>query len=207
MIYKEACVENIAEALAAQRNGAHRLEFCADLAADGLTPPWEMVRDLLPQLHIPVKVMIRPRAGDFCYSPTELATMKESIRRFQTLPIAGIVTGLLRPDQTIDFPALKALAEVAAPLPITFHKAIDLVADRRAAIAGLKKIPGLTSILTSGGAATAALGAAALREMIAVAGADLRIIAAGKVSAENLSTLHQKIGAPEYHGRRIVDLK
>ncbi|MBK8079023.1 MAG: hypothetical protein IPK25_01310 [Saprospiraceae bacterium] len=37
MIIKEACVDNISDALVAQKNGADQLEWCYCLSEDGLT--------------------------------------------------------------------------------------------------------------------------------------------------------------------------
>ncbi len=203
-ILKEACVETIAEALEASAQGANRIEYCRDLAADGLTPALEEIEQLLPQIDIPVKVMIRPRAGDFCYDKKDLEMMLESIRAFKALGVAGFVTGPLTSEHKIDLESLNLLAEEAAPLPITFHKAIDKVKDKVAAIEQLKKINGVDSVLSSGGADTALEGKDTLWEMVACAGEDLVIIPAGKITSQNLSHIHQLIDAREYHGRKIV---
>ncbi len=203
-IYKEACVETMAEALFASAQGANRLEYCRDLQADGLTPSLEEITELLGQIDIPVKIMIRPRAGDFCYDEKDLATMAKSIQVFKALPIAGFVTGALTKENKIDVEVMKRLATAAAPLPITFHKAIDSVADKIEAIDQLKEIDGIDSILSSGSCPTALEGKETLREMLDCAGTALRIIPAGKITSQNLLDVHQAIGAQEYHGRKIV---
>jgi copper homeostasis protein len=48
--------------------------------------------------------MIRPRAGDFFYSPEELDVMLEDIGLFKSFDIAGVVLGTLNPDGTVDVP-------------------------------------------------------------------------------------------------------
>ncbi|MDH5609009.1 MAG: copper homeostasis protein CutC, partial [Cyclobacteriaceae bacterium] len=76
---KEACVETMAQCLAAEKAGANRLELCAHLELDGLTPEFELIERVVSSVTIPVRVMVRPRAGDFCYSPAEIEDMLQTI--------------------------------------------------------------------------------------------------------------------------------
>ena len=76
---KEACVESFEGAVAAEKNGADRIEICSNLELDGLTPSREIVRKLIKSLNIPIKVMIRPKAGDFCYNKKEIKKMFDDI--------------------------------------------------------------------------------------------------------------------------------
>jgi len=103
------------------------------------------------------------------------------------------------------------LAEYAHPLPVTFHKAIDVLENPVAGVHILKEIKGikriLTSgkrILTSGGKATAKEGAETIRKMQEEAGENLIILVAGKVTDENVEEIQELTGAEEFHGRRIV---
>jgi copper homeostasis protein len=124
---KEACVETLEEALSAQKKGADRIELCADLSNDGLTPDMELMHNVCTSLKIPVMVMIRPRAGNFIYSATEITRMKHEIDQAKKAGAAGIVLGLLTPDNNIDELNTRKLAGYASPLPVTFHKAIDIM--------------------------------------------------------------------------------
>ena len=72
---REACVEGLGQALAAQKQGADRIELCANLSEDGLTPEIDVIMAASEQLDIPIRVMIRPRAGDFVYSKEEIQEM------------------------------------------------------------------------------------------------------------------------------------
>ena len=87
---------------------------------------------------------------------------------------------------------------------MTIHKAIDETVDPLSEIEALKRIPGITHVLTSGKAKTAIQGAELLKKMIHAAADDLVILVAGRVTAENFIEVHQLIGATEYHGRKIV---
>jgi copper homeostasis protein len=76
---------NYESALIAQQGGANRVELCASYQDGGLTPDPETVNQTMSNLHIEVYVMIRPRAGNFVYSPAEFEQMKSSIKQLQTI--------------------------------------------------------------------------------------------------------------------------
>jgi len=201
---KEACVESFEEALLAEQRGAERIELCSDLANDGLTPSPELMRKTCASLKIPVMVMIRPRTGNFVFSEKEIDQMKTEIDLAKKVGAAGMVFGLLTPENKIDVENTRLLAKYAQPLPVTFHKAIDELENPEEGIRALKEIKGIKRILTSGGKATAKEGAETIRKMREAAGQNLIILVAGKVTNENVEEIQQLTGAEEFHGRRIV---
>jgi copper homeostasis protein len=201
---KEACVETFEEALLAEQFGAYRIELCSDLSNDGLTPSPELMQKTCSTLKIPVMVMIRPRAGNFVHTKKEITRMKTDIDRAKQAGAAGVVFGLLTPENKIDVENTRMLAEYAKPLPVTFHKAIDELKNPVEGVRILKKIKGIKRILTSGGKATAKEGAEILLKMLEEAGQNLIILVAGRVTSENLEEIQQLTGAKEFHGRRIV---
>lgn len=201
---KEACVESFEEAVLAEQRGAERIELCSDLANDGLTPSPELIQKTCLTLKIPVMVMIRPRAGNFVHSEKEIAQMKTDIDRAKKEGAAGVVFGLLTPENKIDIENTRMLAKYAQPLPVTFHKAIDELENPVEGVRVLKKIDGIKRILTSGGKATAKEGVKILRKMREEAGQHLIILVAGKVTDKNVEEIQQLTGAKEFHGRRIV---
>jgi len=200
----EACVETINESMLAEQRGASRLELCANLDQDGTTPDEKLIKDVLHAVQIPVKVMIRPRGGNFVYNREEFENMLHSIEKCQSLGVSEIVTGILRPDNSLDVERIRQLATAAAPMSVTIHKCIDLVPDIFEAIKQLKRIPGIRSVLSSGKADNAIEGTEVLRQMLPACGERLTLIVAGKVTQENLKILVRDIGTREYHGRKIV---
>ena len=58
----------------AEIRGADRIELCSRLDLDGLTPSKELVKRLVSDLTIPIKVMVRPRKVIFAI------LMKRSIK-------------------------------------------------------------------------------------------------------------------------------
>jgi copper homeostasis protein len=201
---KEACVETFEEALKAEQQGADRIELCSDLKNDGLTPAYELMQKTCSTLKIPVMVMIRPRPGDFVYSSAEIQIMKQHIDLAKEAGVAGVVLGLLTPDHKIDLENTRMLAEYADPLPVTFHKAIDMMGNPVEGIKSLKGIKGIKRVLTSGGKATAKEGSETIRNMIREAGEEIIILVAGKVTHENIEEIQHLTGGMEFHGKKIA---
>ena len=201
---KEACVETFKEAISAEKNGADRIELCRDLANDGLTPSFDLMKKTVEELKIPVMVMIRPRTGNFVYSDEEIKQMKSEIELAKKAGAYGVVFGLLTNENKIDKKNTAILCNYAHPLQVTFHKAIDIIEDPVEGVLILKKITGITRILTSGGKSTAREGAITLIQMMKAANGKITILVAGKVNDKNIDIIDQRIGANEYHGRKIV---
>ena len=90
----EVCVDSTASALAAKAGGADRLELCADLAIGGTTPSAALVRQVKAETGLPVRALLRPRAGDFCYDRWELSQMAALAAELVAAGADGIVTGV-----------------------------------------------------------------------------------------------------------------
>ncbi|HLU40704.1 MAG TPA: copper homeostasis protein CutC [Planctomycetota bacterium] len=201
-IVLEVAVDDVASAAGAARAGAHRIELCAALALDGLTPEPAVLGEALARTDAPVFAMVRPRPGDFTYDPREVDAMVRAVERARTLGAAGIVTGCLTAARSVDRSAMATLLAAAAPLPVTFHRAFDLTADPFAALDVLVEL-GCARVLTAGGAKTAADGAATLRALVARAADRLVVVAGGGVRADNLPAVLAS-GVREVHaGPRV----
>ena len=96
----EVCVDSTASALAAKRGGADRLELCADLIIGGTTPSPALLRQVKAETGLPVRALLRPRFGDFCYDRYELAQMAECAAELVAAGADGIVTGVLTGGRT-----------------------------------------------------------------------------------------------------------
>ena len=173
----EVCVDSTASALAAKRGGADRLELCADLIIGGTTPSPALLRQVKAETGLPVRALLRPRFGDFCYDHYELAQMAECAAELVAAGADGIVTGVLTPAGALDTDALRpiyAAARQAAEkahrtVDCTLHRAFDVCCDPFAALEAAKQL-GLATILTSGQAASAPQGAALLQQLVEAAG-------------------------------------
>jgi copper homeostasis protein len=203
-ILLESCVETLPGALAAEEGGAARIELCASLEVGGLTPAPALVAECTSRLSIPVFVLARPVPGPFVLSASELATLLGDIRMAADQGAAGIVAGALTRAATVDVPALEAMVAAAGPLPLTFHRAFDAVADQGTALDALIRV-GVTRVLTSGGAATAMAGAPRIRALVGQAAGRIGVIAGGAVRAHNVEQLVRGTGVSEVHSRTPVD--
>src|ERR1700751_1529848 len=114
----DVCVESLASALAAERGGAHRVELCSDLAVEGMTPPVPLIEEVRRRISIPLHILIRPRPGDFSYSPSEFEQMKNDIRRAKEVGVNGVVFGILDSKSRVDVARTQALVELARPLSV-----------------------------------------------------------------------------------------
>jgi copper homeostasis protein len=201
---KEACVEGFTEALRAQELGADRIELCENLEVGGTTPSWGTLLCCKRYLKIPVVAMIRPRGGNFIYSQEEQEIMAEDIKACLSAGIDGIAIGMLTPAGEIDMTGLQNLLKSAGNMQVTFHKAIDETRKIEKELLRLRDSGLITRVLTSGGAPTAREGAEMLKKMIRLASDKLTVLAAGKVTRENLPELAGLIPTHEFHGRKIV---
>jgi copper homeostasis protein len=148
-ILLEIAVDTLHDAAAAQYGGADRIELCLALDEDGLSPSEDLVRAVRAAVTIPIHAMVRPRAGDFCYSHEEFERMKSEIALFKSLGVNGIVLGILHADRSVDQTRTAELIRLAQPLGVTFHRAFDAAIDP---FGSLERIiaSGAKRLLTSG---------------------------------------------------------
>jgi copper homeostasis protein len=203
-ILLEIACFNFESALIAQKAGAHRIELCENYKEGGVTPSKELIRTVKQSLSIPVIVMIRPRPGNFIYTDTAFALMKNDISFCKEQGCNGLVFGILTGDHKIDAERCKELIELARPLPCTFHRAFDFIENSEEALEQLIAI-GFSRLLTSGKAKSALEGSAGLKKLIAKASDRVTIIPGGGIRSSNVSMLILNTGATEIHSAAIND--
>jgi copper homeostasis protein len=197
-IILEICADSITSCLVAARGGAHRIELCAALPVGGLTPSAGTIRQVRGKVALPLHVLIRPRSGDFYYSPEEFAIMRQDILTTKALGADGVVLGLLRPDGTIDLDRTAALVELARPMSITFHRAFDVCADPYQALEELMALQ-VDRLLTSGQQPTAPLGTALIAELVKKAAGKLTVMPGAGINDKNIEALIRETGVRELH--------
>lgn len=200
----EACVETAAQARDAVAAGADRVELCRDLSVGGLTPELEVIRATRAAMAAPLFVMVRERAGSFACTAAEVDAMVARIAVVRAAGADGVVCGVLTSDGGVDVPAMRRLVSAAAPLPVTFHRAFDEVADAPEALEALVSL-GVARVLTAGGRGPAAQHAGVLQRMVTQAAGRITVMAGGSVRPANVLALVRATGVTEVHARMDDD--
>ena len=203
-IIKEACVEKPQEAILAEKLGANRIELCSSLFQGGLTPDRKSIQLLLKKLSIPLKIMIRPRSGDFNYSEEELIQMESDILFCKKLGVKEVVFGVLDKDKRVNTLSLNRLINISLPMKITFHKAIDQTDDIFVEMDKLVNCDGVTSILTSGKGEFILDNKSLTIQILDKYKNKTNIILAGAITYNNFDLIHKVFQWNEYHGRKII---
>lgn len=198
-MYKfEICANSVASCIAAQEGGADRVELCSGIPEGGTTPSFGMIRKARASIDIGLNVIIRPRGGDFFYTPDELEEMVHDIRIAKELGADGLVFGCLTKEGNVDKEAMSILMEAAEGLPVTFHRAFDHSADPMQALEDIIDL-GCARILTSGCRPTAMQGADLLGELVKAAGERIMIMPGCGVNEGNIAEIARLSGAREFH--------
>lgn len=194
----EIACNSLGSALAAQRGGADRIEVFADPGCGGVTPSAGVIAVVREQVQLPVFVLIRPRAGDFVYTPLEVQAMLDDIAVCRARGCDGVVIGALTLQGDVDVDTCAQLVAAAGPMQVTFHRAFDVVRDRRAALQAARAL-GCQRILSSGGQADALAGAAQLAADIAHASGRVAIMAGAGIHAGNVAEVVRSSGCRQVH--------
>ncbi len=195
----EAYVDQLDTALAAERNGAGRLELCGP-GEGGLTPSPELLAAVLATVRIPVHAMVRPRTGDFVYTDTEFAQMRDEVAMIKSVGAAGVVIGISNPDGTLDLPRMRELIALARPLRVGVHRAFDRTPDADVALDQLIAM-GVDIVLAAGHAPTAEEGIETLARLVRRAAGRTLIMPGGGVRANNVRAITDRTGCSEVHAR------
>ncbi|MGI8464787.1 copper homeostasis protein CutC [Pectobacterium punjabense] len=196
----EVCCYSVDCAITAAQSGADRIELCAGQREGGLTPSYGALRGASEKVAIPVHPIVRPRGGDFCYSPTEFAAIKYDIEQIREMGFPGVVVGVLNEEGHIDLPKMREIMAVAQGMAVTFHRAFDMCLNPYIALEQLTDL-GVSRILSSGQQQTAENGLRLLRELtqasrgpIIMAGSGVRLTNVHKFQQAGIRELHSSAG-------------
>lgn len=193
----EVCCGSVDDVVRAAEAGADRVELNTALFAGGLTPSVGAVLEAKARVGIPIISMIRPRAGGFCYTDLEFATMLRDTRELVKAGSDGFAVGFLTADGWLDEERCKIWREEAAGREMVFHRAFDIMKDEPEEV--LPKLAGLgfRRVLTSGREKSAPEGAGIIKRC-AETGA-IEVLAGGGVRAGNVRQLIQDTGCRQVH--------
>lgn len=175
------------------------MELCAAIGEGGTTPSYgeiKVARELLSTtlLH----VIIRPRGGDFLYTPLELRRMAEDIKMCGSLGVDGVVFGCLDSDGNVDIEACQQLMGLCHGMSVTFHRAFDRCANPLSALGQITTL-GFDRILTSGQRPKAMDGIPLLKTLNRLSAGRIKLLAGSGVNEGNIRSLYEQTGISEYH--------
>ncbi|MBA3870905.1 MAG: copper homeostasis protein CutC [Anaerolineae bacterium] len=181
----EIAVTSVEEAVNAAAGGADSIELSYDLSVGGLTPKHDMIEAVREAVSIPMWVILRPHAESFMYMEAQIDLMLAHIRVMQEIGVDGVVFGAVDETNAIDVALVKQIAEVAKPLPVTLHRALDGSHEPEKALKALVGI--VPRVLTSGPAETAWEGRDSLKLWVEQFGQDYIFVGAGSLTQDQLA--------------------
>ena len=194
----EICADSFESARRAAENGADRIELCANLLLGGTSPsPW-LVRQAVERLDVPVNVLIRPRFGDFCYTPEEKEEILGQIIACGGTGASGVVIGGLNPDGTLDMEFLHQCMVYAEGMTVTLHRCFDVCRDPFEALEQCVELC-IHTVLTSGQESGAVKGIPLLARLNEQAAGRIRLMAGSGVSAGNIPRIYAETGIRHFH--------
>ncbi len=193
----EVCVDSLDSARQAIRGGADRLELCSALAIGGLTPYTELLRQIRRESRIDIRCLMRPRAGDFLYTPEEIQMMAAQIEALGEAGADGFVIGCLDPRGNLDWDAMAPLIAAAKGRGLTLHRCIDVSRDPVKTYLDAGAM-GIDTVLTSGAAGSCRLGMDTIKALFPLDGPRV-LIGAGVNAAVIEEFLRQVPQADAFH--------
>jgi copper homeostasis protein len=184
----EVVCSTVEDVVAAASGGADRVEFCSHLPSGGLTPGRALIEEARREAQargLVFRVLIRPREGDFVYSPSERLSIVREAEALMSLGLDKVVTGGLNAQGRPDAALLKELDEAVGLQHVVFHRAIDEAMDMWQAARVLQEA-GIRTVLSSGGAARAVDGGEGLGQLLA---AGLEVVAGAGVQPDHAGSL------------------
>lgn len=204
----ECCVDSVESALAAKEGGADRLELCADLIIGGTSPSPALFEQVKAYCDLPVRVLLRPRFGDFLYTEYEFRILCREVELFCQAGAEGVVIGCLREDGSLHMERMKELVAIAGDRKVTLHRAFDVCADPVRAYTQAGEL-GIDTILTSGQESDCLKGIELLKRLCALReeSGGPQIMAGAGVTPKVIRRFREETAIRAFHlsAKKIVD--
>lgn len=120
MIRLEICANGIKSLQNAMDGCAQCVELCECLEVGGVTPSFGTLAKAIDISFIPMRVLIRPRPGNYIYDDEEVEMMKTDIMLCKKLGFEGVVIGALNDKGELDVETIKALMVSTSSSPLSF---------------------------------------------------------------------------------------
>jgi copper homeostasis protein len=167
------------------------------LEQGGLTPSAGFI-DYALSTGLETHVLIRPRAGGFCYNEEEFLIMLREIEYCKKIGAHGVVVGVLSEKNEINSEQMERISDISGNLQVTFHRAFDDTIEWKRSMEMLINF-GVKRILTSGVSSNVDSGFIVLKEMVKFAKGRIEIMAGGGVNAANIQKIAKEISPDAIH--------
>jgi copper homeostasis protein len=194
----EVIVTSRAEAQAAERGGADRLELVRDLHVGGLSPSVDVLNEVLGAVSIPVRVMLRETADFSAGNTAALSALAVRANELRAAGARAFVMGFVK-DGRVDDQSLERTLRELPDCQATFHRAIEAVTDTPSAVRHLKRFPQIDRILTSGPPGDWDMKQQFLEELQSVATPEIIIVTGGGLDRSSLRRLATSERLNEFH--------
>lgn len=151
----EVAVRQPRDVAGAQEGGASRLSLATP---EGLSPEPALVRDVLRETDLPLRVMLRLNET-WMSTGGEFARLVGLAEDYLGSGAEGLVFGFLDSDLQVDIRTCLALAERLPEVPWTFHRAVDDTLEPPRTWQRLRELRGLTAVASAGSPRGLAVGA------------------------------------------------
>lgn len=202
----EVIASSLKDAIEAEKGGAGRLEIVRDLKRGGLTPSYELVKEIKQSVDLPVRVMLRESEGYETSGKDEVDRLSAAAERFASLGVDGFVLGFLK-DGEVDVELTQRVLACAPHVRATFHHAFEDARDKLRALREIKRLRQVDRVLSHGGRDELASRIARLREYAEVAAPELVILAGGGISGDALMKIRSETNIREFHVGRAARAK
>lgn len=201
----EICCQDLASVHAAAEGGADRIELCSALSCGGVTPSAGLVREAREIFKGKLHVLIRPREGNFIYSPAEVEAMCYDISKMCDLGADGFAIGAMTSEMMPDHAVHQRLMRCSPGASFTFHRVFDRCVRPMEAMESCIKL-GFNRILTSGCQPSAVEGITMLEKLHKKAAGRIITLPAAGINSKNLRHLLQETGCTEAHASAKIKI-
>ncbi|KNX37551.1 copper homeostasis protein CutC [Luteipulveratus halotolerans] len=201
----EVIVTDVADAQAAARGGADRVELVGRADLGGMTPDPALAAAVASALDIPVRAMLRVTESHLLTS-SDVAALIADAERLLDAGVTELVLGAAAPDGQPDTATLQPVIDTVAGMPFTFHRALDTAPDLVESVRAVLALPGCDTVLTSGHPAGVATGLPRLEALLSAA-PDLgaTVMVGGGLRVEHLPRLVGAGAGAVHLGRTVRD--
>jgi len=193
----------VADAVEAKRGGACRLEIVRNLELGGLTPSFDLVREISVAVDLPLRVMVRESVGYGVTNEREIDNLCLAAKRLGELKVDGLVIGYLT-NGVVDLAFCERILGCAPDLKATFHHAFEGARDQLQALQNIKSLYQIDRILSHGGPGSLSEKIARFRKYQELAGPKIKIIAGGGIDLDAISQIRRATSIREFHVGRAA---